>query len=103
MMLRRFAHAFRVAAAPSLAIAIATAFIIVTRWSKFANDPVAGMAIMSGLVLVVFLTYFVLAVTGFQSSPQGVVDAPRVFVWSVLCAIVVVVFGVLFYVLQRRG
>ena len=82
---------------------IGLAYIVMTRWSKFADDPVAGIAIMSGLVLVVFLTYFVLALTGFKASPQGVVDAPRIYVWSVLGAIVILVFGVLFYLLYFRG
>jgi hypothetical protein len=83
-------------------IVIVGAYIVLTRWSKFADDPVLG-AIMSGLVLVVFLTYFVLAMIGFKASPQGVVEAPRMYAWSVLGAIVILVFGVLFYLLQLRN
>jgi hypothetical protein len=45
---------------------IVGAFILLTRWSKFADDPVAGIAIISGLVLVVFLTYFALALAGYK-------------------------------------
>ena len=82
---------------------IVSASIVVIRWSKFADDQVAGIATMSGLVLVVFLTYFVLAVTGFNASPQGVVDAPRIYAWSILGVIAVLVFGVLFYLLQLRS
>jgi hypothetical protein len=79
------------------------AFILATRWSKFADDPTSGVAIMGGLVLVVFLTYFVLALTGFKVSPQGVVDVPRVYAWGILCAIVISVFGVLFFLLLHRS
>ena len=82
---------------------IVGAYIVLTRWSKFADDPMAGIAIVSALVLVVFLTYFVLAMTGFKASPQGVVEAPRIYAYSVLCAIVILVFGALFYLLQLRS
>jgi hypothetical protein len=102
-MSRRVRHAFRAAAPPSIVIVIVGAYIVLTRWSKFADDPVMGIAIMSGLVLVVFLTYFVLAMIGFKASSPGVVEAPRIYVWSVLCAIVILVFGVLFYLLQLRS
>jgi hypothetical protein len=102
-MLRRVKHAFRVAAPPSLAVLIGLAFVMAARWSKFADDPMTGIASVSGLVLVVFLTYFVLGVTGFKASPQGTVDVPRIYVWSVLCAIVILVFGILFYFLAGRS
>jgi hypothetical protein len=82
---------------------IVGAYIVLTRWSKVDDDPAAGIAIVSGLVLVVFLTYFVLAMTGFKASPQGVVEAPRIYAWSVLCAIVILVFGALLYLLQLRS
>jgi hypothetical protein len=102
-MLRRLKRAFRVAGPPSLVIVIVGAYVLASRWSNSADDAVSGVAIVAGLALVVFLTYFVLAMTGFTASPEGIVDAPRIYVWAVLCAIVVLVFGVLFYVLQRHS
>jgi hypothetical protein len=102
-MSQRVKHAFRTAVTPTLAMVVVSAFIVVTRWSKFADDPVAGIATMSGLLLIVFLTYFVLGVIGFKASPQGVVNAPRIYAWPVLCAIVILVFGVLFYLSLLRG
>jgi len=100
-MSRRVKDAFRAAVHPSLRIVFIGALIVTSRWSKFA-DPVAGIAVVSGLILIVFLTYFALALTGFRVSPRGIVDVPRIYVWSILCAIVVLVFGALFYVLRLR-
>jgi uncharacterized BrkB/YihY/UPF0761 family membrane protein len=101
-MSRGAKDAFRAAARPSTVMALAGALTLLTHWSKFADDRVVGVAVVSGLVLVVFLTYFVLALAGFKVSPRGVVEAPRLYAWSFICAIVIVVFGVLFYLLQLR-
>ena len=98
-MSRRVVHAFRVAARPTIGVLIVFSFIFVTRWSKFVDDPMAAVAVFAGLVVVVFLTYFVLALTGFKASPHGAVSVPRVYVWSLICAIALLVFGVLFYFL----
>ena len=100
-MLQRAKHAFRVAIPPTAAMVVLGAFILAIRWSKFAAT--FGIAIMGGVVLVVFLTYFVFALMGFKVSPQGVVDVPRVYAWGILCAIVISVFGVLFFLLLRRS
>jgi hypothetical protein len=102
-MLQRMKDGFRVAAPPSLGIAVVVGFIFITRWSEFADDPIEGIAIGSGLVLVVFLTYFFLALTGFKASQQGVVEVPRVYAWLILSAIVVSVFVVVAYLLARRS
>jgi uncharacterized membrane protein len=101
-MARRVKHAFRAAARSSIVIAVVGALTLLTPWSKFADDRVAGVAIVSGLVMIVFLTYFVLALTGFTVSPWGDVEAPRIYAWPAVCAIVIFVFGLLFYLLQLR-
>ena|SRR5215831_18583427 len=99
-MSRRITHALRASARPSIIALIGLALAVVTHWSKVADDPRASIFACVGLVLIVFLTFFVLALTGFEESPQGVVDVPRVYAWSLLFVIVVLVFGVLFYFLR---
>ena len=99
----RVVHAFRVAAPPTVTVLILSAFAFVVRWSKFADDPVLGLAIVGGLDLIVFLTYFVLGLTGFKGSPEGDVDAPRVYALPLVFAVVVLVFGVVFYFLLHRS
>ena len=100
-MLRPLKNAFGLAAPPSLALVIIGAYIVVTRWSKFVDDPASGIISVGGLILIVFLTYFVLALAGFEPSPQGTVKVPRLFAWPLLCAVAIIVFGVLFYLLRR--
>ena len=78
-------------------IALAVGFL--TRWEKVADDPKAGLVAGVGLTLIVFVTYCVLGLAGFKASPLGAVNVPRVYVWSLLCAIAALVFGVLFYFL----
>src|SRR3954469_11835773 len=102
MMDRRVARAFRVAAQPTRGVLIVLAYIIATRWSKFADDPF-GVAVVATLGVVVFLTYFILGLTGYTASPQGHVSVPRVYGWALVTAIVAVVFVVLFYVLLHRS
>jgi hypothetical protein len=38
------------------------------RSSQVADDPILAVAVFAGLVLVVFLTYFVLAFAGLKSA-----------------------------------
>jgi hypothetical protein len=103
-MRSRVLHAFRIAAFPSFGVLILAALITVrARSSPFHGDLIRDVAIGGGLVLVVFLTYFVLALAGFKASPQGVVDVPRPYAWLLVSAIVVLVFGVLFYMLLHRS
>ena len=67
------------------------------------GPPTSALAIVAGLDLVVFLTYFVLALTGFKASPAGDVNVPRVYVWSLVGAVDVFVFGVLLILLEHRS
>jgi hypothetical protein len=67
-----------------------------------SDDPMLHFAVAGGLILIVFLTYFLLGLTGFKASPRGSVNVPRVYAWSLVCAIVVLVFGALFYFLHTR-
>ena len=97
---RRIYRAARAAVRPTLAVVTIAAYIVLTKWSKLVDDPVAGIFSISGPILIVFVTYFVLAMAGFKVSPEGGVDIPRIYAWPVLGAIFVLVFGAFFYLLE---
>jgi hypothetical protein len=80
-------------------------WVIILFWlDRLAGFPPAhAILLMANLAFVVFLTYVVLALMGFKVSQQGVVDVPRIYAWGLLCAIVISVFGVLFYLLVGRS
>jgi len=99
---RRITNGLRAAAGPTIVIVIAVALVFVTRWSKVTDDLRASLFAGVVLTLVVFLTYFVLGIAGLKPSPQGAVNVPRVYAWSLICAVSVLVFGALFYVVFVR-
>jgi len=98
-MNRRIPQALRASARPSIFVLIVVALDLVAHRRQLADDPLSGIFAGAGLVLIVFLTFFVLALAGFKASPQGVVDVPRVYAWSLVFVILVLVVGVLFYFL----
>src|SRR5262245_16164027 len=95
-MIERFQHAWRVAAPPSIVIAIVGGLNFLIR-RQFAERSQPSLAVVVGLTLVVFLAYFLFVLIGFKSSSPGVVDAPRIYTWPAVVVILLLVFGLLFY------
>ena len=98
-MIDRIQHAWRVAAPPSLVVAVLCGLGAVSRRPRFNSDPRGSVAVVAGLTLVVFLTYFLFVLLGFKSSSPGAVDAPRIYTWPAVFVILLLVFGTLFFLL----
>jgi hypothetical protein len=95
----RVQHAWRAAAPPAIVTAVVCGLSVVVRWRQSVENPRASVGAAAGLTLVVFLTYFLLVAIGFKASSPGTVQAPRIYMWPTVLVIVLVVFGLLFYVL----
>jgi hypothetical protein len=81
-------------------MAIVSVFIFFTH-AKLWKDPLTGMSIGVAVVVVVFLTYFVLALAGFRVSAAGDTHAPRLLGWLVVTVVTVVVFALWFLLWAR--
>ena len=92
----RVQRAWRVAAPPTIVVAVVGALDWLIRW-QFANRWQPSLPVVIGLSLVVFLTYFLFVLLGFKSSSPGVVDAPGIYAWPAVFVILLSVFGLLFY------
>lgn len=86
---------------PSIIVAILMVYVALVRWSKISDQPLIFITAFVSLVLIVFATYFILAAAGFRVSQRGNVDVPRIYAWSLVFLVFVVVFGGLFYLITR--
>jgi len=54
------------------------------------TSPIVMAVVWLGLTTVVFLTYFILGITGYRVSADGTVRAPWPYAWAVALAAVLV-------------
>ena len=92
-MRNRFVKAFKSAAPVGVGTAVLCVAIVLTRWSQIAAGPYSSAVALAGIPVVVFLSYFVLALVGYPVAPDGFVAAPRLVAWVIasLAAIVLIV------------
>src|SRR5215467_11605447 len=74
------------------------ATLILLEHALRADRPlIVGVFVSLGLTLVVFLTYFFLALCGYKVDPHGTVNVPRRYSWPLVFVVIIVILGVAVY------
>jgi len=74
------------------------ATLILLEHALRADRPlIVGVFVSLGLTLVVFLTYFFLALCGYKVDPHGTVTVPRRYSWALVYVVIIVILAVAVY------
>jgi hypothetical protein len=95
--MRRPRRAFLKALPVTIISGIVSIFIAGAHVLRGDRPLVVALAISLGLTLVVFLTYFVLALCGYKIDANGSVDVRKRYSWPLIGAVTVIVMAVALY------
>jgi hypothetical protein len=89
------------AALKALPVTILTgimAAVILVEHALTGDRPlIVGVFVSFGLTLVVFLTYFFLALCGYKVDAHGTVKVPRRYSWPLVLVVIVIIMAAALY------